>query len=187
MYVTVTVVQNLSALLPWAMFDASVDHTFAKLFEELQLQVDTVCTQVNCCLSTVKDCSPSQRVAVGLHFNVVECCALKGRFICFEVQSMLDEQPPLTEPSQRSAFTVMMVAPREVKLPSKILITPERYEIGRGDHRLHDDVIDFMKNKGLGFSPGTENTTGKQVVKALSDALFYIQPNLKTLMEESQT
>ena len=33
----------------------------------------------------------------------------------------------------------------------------------------------------MAFSPGTENTTGKQIVKALSDALFYIQPHLKTL------
>ncbi len=95
----------------------------------------------------MKGCSPSQRVAIGMHFNVVECYTLNGQCIRFEVQSMLDEHPPLTEPSQRGAFTVMIVAAREVKLPSKILTTPERYEIGRGDHRLHDDVIDFIKKR----------------------------------------
>ena len=56
-----------------------------------------------------------------------------------------------------------MDASKQLKLPAKTFSTPERYEIGRGDHRLHDD-IDFLKERSLGFSPGTENTTGKQVV-----------------------
>ena len=40
MYVTVSVVKNWRVFLPWTMFDASVDHTFAKLFEEVH-QLDS--------------------------------------------------------------------------------------------------------------------------------------------------
>lgn len=46
---------------------------------------------------------------------------------------------------------------------------------------MHDDIVDFLKERGLGISPGVEHTTGKLVVKTLADALFYIQPHEKTL------
>ena len=102
---------------------------------------------------------------------------MNGRYVRYEMAT--DEQPQITP--IRNAFTVLMDASKQLKLPAKTFSTPERYEIGRGDHRLHDDIIDFLKERGLGFSPGTENTTGKQVVKALCDALFFIQPHLTTL------
>lgn len=181
MYVTVTVLKNLRVALPWTMFNTSPDHTFAKLFEEVQPRMGSTSTEpgsarVSCCLSSGKESSPSQRVSVDLSFNVVECCTLNGRFVRFDVAV---HQEPSDNPP-RNAYTVMMMAAKELKFPSKVFSTPERYEIGRGDHRLHDDVVDFLRNKGLGFSPGAENTTGKQVVKSVSDALFYIQPHLKT-------
>ena len=53
------------------------------------------------------------------------------------------------------------------------------YETGRGDLRLHDDIIDFLRERNLGFSPGLENTTGGQIVKCLTDALFYIHKTLQ--------
>ena len=40
MYVTVSVVKNSRVFLPWTMFDASVGHNFAKLFEEVH-QLDS--------------------------------------------------------------------------------------------------------------------------------------------------
>ena len=64
---------------------------------------------------------------------------------------------------------------------AKLKFPPQKYEIGSGDYRFHDDIIDFLKERRLGFTPGFENTTGKQVVKGLSDALFYIQPSNLTL------
>ena len=65
-----------------------------------------------------------------------------------------------------------MVSARELKLPPKVL---SNYETGRGDLRFHDDVIDYLHERNLGFSPGN------QVVKCLTDALFYIQAHYKTL------
>jgi hypothetical protein len=98
----------------------------------------------------------------------------------YEIEPVAMQESPASS-TQRNAFTVMMSAAKELKFPSKVFSTPERYEVGRGDHRLHDDVVDFLKQKCLGFSPGTENTTGKQVTKSSSDALFYLQPHLMTL------
>lgn len=73
-----------------------------------------------------------------------------------------------------------MASTRELKLPSKLL-SPERYGAGRGDHKLHDDIIDFFQTKRLGFVAGSENSTGKEIVKALVEAFFYFQPHSKTL------
>ena len=122
---------------------------------------------------------PSQRVTVDLSFYEVECCTLNGRFILYS-EEVVVEQEHSPNP-QKNAFAVMMMAAKELKLPPKVFSTPERYKVGRGDHRLHDDIIDFLKGKCLGFSTGTENTTGKQIVKVLTDALYYIQPHLQTL------
>ena len=72
-----------------------------------------------------------------------------------------------------------MTSAKKPRLPPKLL-TPGKYDSGRGDHRLHDDIIDFLGTKKLGFGAGTENTTGK-VVKALSNALLYFQPHYRSL------
>ena len=99
MYVTVTVVKNLRLALPWTMFNPSVDHTFAKLFEEVQLRVSSTSTEsgfttvLNCSLSSEKKSSPSQRVSVDLSFNVVECCTLNGPFVRFDVAVQPEPSP----------------------------------------------------------------------------------------------
>ena len=54
-----------------------------------------------------------------------------------------DQDPPPEHP-QRNAFILMMAAARELKLPPKIFAISERYEVGRGDHRLHDDIFKFF-------------------------------------------
>lgn len=175
MYVTVSVLVNSKNVQTWAMFLCSEKHRFAKLLDEVRIEPPT--GRVTCSIFKDKDSFASQGVTVDLNFNVVECCALNSRFIRYSVIEA-EEQRALsaTLPPQKNAFSVMMVAARELRLPSKILSTPERYETGRGDHRVHDDVIDYMKDKGLGFSAGT----GKQIVGALSKALFYMQPHAKT-------
>ena len=93
---------------------------------------------------------------------------------------MPSDQDLPTEHPQRNAFTVMLTSATELKLPPKILTTNERYEVRRDDRHLHYDIIDLFNHKGFGFSPATGNSTGKQIVKALTDAIFHIQPRLRT-------
>ena len=47
-------------------------------------------------------------------------------------------------------FAILMLSAKELCLSSKLL-TAERYESGRGDHCLYDDVISFMESKNPGF------------------------------------
>ena len=54
---------------------------------------------------------------------------------------------------RRSTFAVMMNTTKELKLPSIIFSNPEKEEARREDRCLHDDVINFLELKDLGFSP----------------------------------
>ena len=109
---------------------------------------------------------------------IQKCCAMNGRYICFVFPSSTAEDGR-SRGGEVKAYSVLMASSaRELKLPSKLLMN---YETGRGDLRLHNDIIGFLRERNLGFSPGLENTTGSQIVKCLTDALFYIQPHYKTL------
>ena len=159
MYVTVSLMRNSKAALPWTMFNVSSEYTFAKLLEDVELHLgsnSTVATcslSATCLLSAAKDYMPSQRVTVDLSFYVVECCTLNGRFILYSKEVVVEQEH--SPNPQKNVFVVMMMAAKELKLPPEVFSTPERYEVGRGDHRLHDDIIDFLKGKCLGFSTGT--------------------------------
>ena len=69
-----------------------------------------------------------------------------GCFIRYDIA--VQKEPSVNAP--RNTFTVMMTAAIELKFPPKMFSTPETYEIGRGDHCLHDNIIDFLKERMLG-------------------------------------
>ena len=181
MYVTVSVLQGNKRIFPWKMFLISEEHTFVSLFEDIRKDLpesdegSEAKRITRCSLSKSIDCT--QSVMIELGFNVLECCSLNGQFVRYIVE---ERDLNCGTSSQRDAFTVLMTSAKKPRLPPKLL-TPGKYDSGRGDHRLHDDIIDFLGTKKLGFGAGTENTTGKQVVKALSNALFYFQPHCKSL------
>ena len=175
MYVTVTILEGTKRIFPWTMYLCSEEHTFAALFEDIRKQFslgDLRTDVVNCSISKTLD--SVEKISVDLGFNVTECCAINGRYVRF-----ITEKDSNSAPLQNAA-TVLMASASKLRLPSKLL-SMERYEKGRGDYRLHDDIIDFLDRKNLGFGAGLENTTGKQVVKALADTLFFLQPHLKTI------
>ena len=181
MYVTVSVLQGNKRIYPWKMFLCSEEHTFVSLFEDLRKdlpEIDESTKITRCSLSKSIDCT--QSVIIELGFNVMECCSLNGQFIRYIVEKEEEKEERGSTSSKRNAFTILMASAKEPRLPPRLLTT-EKYDSGRGDHRLHDDIINFLGTKKLGLVAGTEMTTGKQVVKALSEALFYFQPHCKSL------
>ena len=90
-----------------------------------------------------------------------------------------EKRNPDASNSSRSVFLVLLASAKESRLPKKLL--PEDAEGGRGDYKLHDDIIDFLAMQKLGFSAGCEMTNGKQVVSTLQHSLFYLLPHLSTL------
>ena len=76
--------------------------------------------------------------------------------------------------SGRNAFEILMNQTREVVLSSK-LIAPEGNTL-RGDQKLHNDVLDELVRMGVGWSPDAVTTTRENFVKALSHALWALDP-----------
>ncbi len=158
MYVTVSVLQGNNRIYPWKMFLCSEEQTFVSIFEDIRKnlpEIDEGTKITRCTLSKSIDCA--QSVLIELGFNVVECCSLNGQFIRYFVEKV---EKGCNTSTQRNAFTILMTSAKEPRLPPRLL-TPERYESGRGDYRLHDD-IDSLGNKKLGFEAGTEMTTGNK-------------------------
>ena len=178
MYVTVAVFHGARVLLPWTMHLCTEQHTFVQLLEEIrgdhEWPSNNECT---CSLTRRADSPHSEYVIVPMAFNIQECCTVNGRYIRFIFQPNIVRDSGARNDGVNT-FSVLMASARELKLPPKVL---SNYETGRGDLRLHDDIIDFLRERNMGFSPGIENTTGSQIVKCVTNALFYIQPHYKTL------
>ncbi len=130
-----------------------------------------------CELSLEMNSAPADRVQVPLCFIVDQCCRMNGTFVryLYPVPSCT----PLV--SRRNAATVLMSASKQLRWPDKHFSSQEDYDKGNGDKKLHDDIIDFLKTRGLGFSPGCENTSGKEFVGLLQSVLFAVQPHLQKL------
>ena len=101
-------------------------------------QAATESASVKCFLSTIGDCFASQRVAVDLSFNVVECCTLNGWYICYEIAA---EQEPSVDPPQRNAISVLMMAAKELNPPPP---PPPKYLLHLKGMRLGGEIINRL-------------------------------------------
>ena len=187
MYVTVSIRQGPKFLLGWTMFESLENDSFATLFEKVQkeygLTDETFLeSQPVCSLRESRD--TVHDVTVQLGFNVVQCCQLNGRFVQYVYPPPQKRSQDVSSSSQ-SAFTVLLSSAKELHLPKKLL--PENAEGGRGDYKLHDDIVDFLAIQKLGFSASCEVTSGKQVVSTLQHSLFYLLPHLSTLNARKST
>ena len=49
----------------------------------------------------------------------------------------------------------------------------------RGDQVLRNDVIGYLQERKVGWSPSVVSTSGEQLVKTLTAALWYLDPHHK--------
>ncbi len=187
MYITVSIRVGLKFILGWSMFDASEADTFTSMLEKLILDhtlTDEALSQYQPACSIRESKDTVSDVAVQVGFNVVLCCQLNGRFVQY-VYPQEKRSKQASGSSPINAFSILMSAAREQRLPRKLLAKDA--ENGRSDYKLHDDIIDFLATKKLGFSAGCEMTSGKQVVSTLQHSLFYLLPHLPTLKSRNQS
>lgn len=175
MYVTVSVLIGFEEVLKWTMYKVQPEYTFSKLLEEA---LATSCVVVGesehvpeCYLSN--DVKFVTRVKVSLEFLVMECCEANGKCVRY----IFSASKPTSGSTLKNAAEVLMSNAKKLCLPNKI----DSGARNRGDIQLYNDIIQFMMNKSLGFHPGTEQASGRQIIVALQKVLFYIQPHLQTL------
>ena len=99
-----------------------------------------------------------------------------------------------TSRSEQSAFSVLMQGARAIDKKEKeekqgetLPSLPEHMVVNNKKDQLHNDILCFLKNKGVSFRGKTEaSTSGKQFVKTLVNVLWYVdghQHKLKAFSE----
>ena len=122
MYVTLSISRSGQCLLPWRMFEAQLDWTFAKLLEVASSSVaspeqlsDMEGVVPVCELSKEINSPSADRVQVPLSFNIDQCCRINGSFIRYLYPFMKSAECPfcVDEPS------------KEIRWPDKNFGTPQ--------------------------------------------------------------
>ena len=80
------------------------------------------------------------------------------------------------EPTQggRNALTVLMQSESRLTLPPVCRNPSSGTEQLRGDQALRNDVIGYVQERKVGWSPSIVSTCGEQLVKTLTAALWYL-------------
>ena len=99
-------------------------------------------------------CSPEQFHSRAIVFYLAE----------FESESSSSDS------SRPNAFQILMSSQRRVLLPKKV-------DTSRADQRMYNDIIDLLVSWNIGWMPDTVETVGKNCVKVLSKALWYLDPH----------
>ena len=82
------------------------------------------------------------------------------------------------EQSAPNAFTLLMQARNEKRLPAKV-----HGDKLRGDQKMFNDFIDLLGAMNIGWSPDLVGTAGEKCVKIIVSALWYIDPCRKQFIE----
>ncbi len=100
-------------------------------------------------------------------------------YICYKLE---EDAVNVTATSERNVATVLMQNARRLVQPS--LITPASpSEKLCGDLSLRNDVVRYLQDMDVGWSPSTVSTTGEKFVKTLAAALWYIDPHHKEFVD----
>ena len=115
------------------------------------------------------------KIEVSWSLSVVDC--VKN----FGYNSILFSMVPkaVVNPAPLDAFDLLKEG--QQKLSRDHIKYPDKIGSGnnvRGDFRLFNDIVDMLKENQHGFTQGCEKTSGKELVKAICDGLYYILPHL---------
>ena len=84
-------------------------------------------------------------------------------------------------PPRVDAFALMMCSQRQIdqrKLPSKLVVRTKK-------DQLFNDVVDMLKPRGLLFSSNEVASSGQNLVKLLTDSLWYIDGHHESMKKQS--
>ena len=118
-------------------------------------------------VSKVKKPNLDQQIEVLATHDVQKCCQQLGTFVRF----VLEPTAPVEKHPKLDAFKMLMTCARELEYPTKY-----QESLSRKDYKLFNDLVDLTRSNGMGFLKGTADSTGRTVVQAISQALFYINP-----------
>ena len=115
-------------------------------------------------------------IPIDITATVGEATSVLGKFVEFRVETLDEPSGSQSNVNLRpSAFDILLQASKsKCNLPNKVV------ENNKKD-KLKNDLIDWLKGNGVGWSEGEKNFLGPQFVNTLSMVLWQIDGNHKTL------
>ena len=97
-------------------------------------------------------------------------------YVCYYLADNTVSEPAQGAPN---ALTVLMQSASRLVLPPVCQSPSPGTEQLRGDQALRNDVIAYLEERKVGWSPSVVSTSGEQLVKILTAALWYLDSHHK--------
>ena len=187
--VMVTGGPDYPVLLPWQILSVhEPDETFFSLFggrvkpkflEKLAPDCAAGMKLEKCCVGECKDALDES----DLSLSVCEVTSAFGVYVKFFVSIPSSEQAESAGTSNptRNAFDILMESSVSLSTPD----TPCRVSARNRKDDLYNAIIDIFEEKNLVLPRSDANVSGKQLVKALCNVLWYIDGHHETLAVRS--
>ena len=151
----------------------SWNENFASVLERLGSEYSNELVSKIVISSNERLVDPSHSVPLDAPIKLLE--TYDCHYICF---NLYEETVQGSEASTRDAATVLMENARQRVQPPIVTPSSDSEQV-RADHALRNDVIRYLQENNVGWSPTNVSTRGEQFVKILTAALWYIDPHHK--------
>ena len=122
---------------------------------------------------------PTHAVPLDAPFQLLET------YGCHYVRYNLAGTVAQAETQEPNALSILMQNAGRLVLPPavNVPVCSSSEQQLRGNQRLRNDVLQYLQERKVGWSPSTVSTTGEQLVKVLTSALWYLDPHHKQLSD----
>ena len=177
---SVMVLKGSKVVINRTILKCSWSENFASVLERLGSEYSSELVSKIIISSNDRLVDPAHSVPIDAPINILETYGC--HYICYNVcEEAIQGQSQANE--ARNAATVLMQRARQLVLPPSITPSSDSEPL-RADHTLRNDIIQYLLEKKVGWSPTTVLTTGEQFVKILTAAaLWYLDPHHKQLEE----
>lgn len=173
-------------LVPWTIFQADPSASFGDLFNTIASgSVRVIAPSAELAEATLErvlvgPCKESLSV-VDRGLFVGDVCRVFGQFVRYDVVLLLQTHETSAPTARTNAFTKMiqssmdLAAAAQKPFPDSVLVRTKKDE-------LYNDLIAYLHTTGMCWK-GEGNTHGAPFVRALRDALWYVDGHHHTLRE----
>ena len=122
---------------------------------------------------------------VSIDSPILLCEQFNCKFVCYDLKPGVASGSMVAMPTdqRRNGLEVLMNLSRDLVLPDKV--TPPDGKTLRSDQMLYNDILDLLALMKVGWNPTVVKTTGEKFVKALSNALWILDPHHKSFADRS--
>ena len=144
---------------------ASTSDNIGSLSSQLEIAEDAS-VKIYCSENVETDIDKMRELSVRTPVTVLEMFGTK--YVTFVVQNTNDESEKKTDVDKRNAFLIMMDSAKRSNLLPAMKID------SRADYRLHNTVVEIIKDMKIGFTQTNVDTIGQKIVDTMTECFWYL-------------